>query len=331
MRRPIPVPTDTMRNPLRNLSFTLFLFAGTASAQDTADAAFQAQDWPRAESLYRSVLKADEKNGQAWYRLGYALHAQGKYAKAIPIHEKAATFPSVRVNASYNAGCAYALTDDKDKAFAWLQKARAAGFKNASHLKTDSDLVSLRGDARFQKLLAELGPVKLRKYDAATNEPMASSEAFAVLPQAKAFHFMGSRWKIRNTFHGPRGSVQTDASNHGKSHLDGKVIIDHYSGKYWNGTQIDGITIRAFDEKQGTWSIVWLDNRQAPRFSPLIGKFVNGIGAFYPKGTTEKTAKTRFRWDNIGKDRARWMQQTKTETDQGTKWMATWVMDFSRG
>lgn len=325
-----------MRTLRRFSTLSLCLFASAVGAQapakpaDAADAAFQAQNWPKAESLYRAAVKADDNDGQAWYRLGYALHAQKKYAEAIPAHEKAATFPAVALNSAYNAGCAHALTNDKDAAFVWLRKAIDAGFRNTAHLRSDRDLVSLRNDPRFQKLLAELGPDKVRQYDAATNEPLPSSKEFAALPQAKAFHFMASEWKIRNTFHSERGSTQTDGSNHGKPHLEGKVVIDHYSGKYWNGSQIDGITIRAFDEQQGTWSIVWLDNRRAPKFSPMIGKFVNGIGNFYPEGTTAETATYRFHWDNIGEDRARWMQQAKVTTDRGLKWMATWVMDFSR-
>jgi non-specific serine/threonine protein kinase/serine/threonine-protein kinase len=73
----------------------------------------------------------------------------------------------------YNAACYQAVTaslqakatdphaaklakDDGDKAMAWLQKAVAAGWKDAAHMKTDTDLDILRDRDDFKKLMAEL-------------------------------------------------------------------------------------------------------------------------------------------------------------------------------
>ena len=46
--------------------------------------------------------------------------------------------------------------EDADKAMAWLQKAVAAGYTDAAHMKKDADLDFLRDREDFQKLLAEL-------------------------------------------------------------------------------------------------------------------------------------------------------------------------------
>jgi tetratricopeptide (TPR) repeat protein len=73
----------------------------------------------------------------------------------------------------YDAACYRALTaalqakvkdpdaerlaqDDADKAMSWLQKAVAAGWKNAAHMKKDTDLDALRDREDFRKVLAEL-------------------------------------------------------------------------------------------------------------------------------------------------------------------------------
>ena len=73
----------------------------------------------------------------------------------------------------YNAACFRALTaavqaknpaadaarlakDDADRAMQWLQKAVQAGYKNAAHMKKDTDLDPLREREDFKKLLAEL-------------------------------------------------------------------------------------------------------------------------------------------------------------------------------
>lgn len=116
-----------------------------------------AQDWPGAEATCRAILEQEPEKPGAWYLLGYSLHAQGKLDEALPAHEKAATFPATRAGASYNAGCAYALKGDADKAFEWLRAALAAGFQNTSQMSTDPDLASLREDARFAELFPGYG------------------------------------------------------------------------------------------------------------------------------------------------------------------------------
>ena len=46
--------------------------------------------------------------------------------------------------------------EDADKAMAWLTKAVAAGYKDAAHMKKDTDLDPLRDREDFKNLLAEL-------------------------------------------------------------------------------------------------------------------------------------------------------------------------------
>jgi hypothetical protein len=103
--------------------------------------------------LFETVTRDDPDNGQAWYMLGYSFHALGDHASAVEVHVKAAAFPKVAVNASYNAACAYAVRGKKDEAFAWLRKATDAGFANRKLFQNDKDLASLRGDVRFRSFL----------------------------------------------------------------------------------------------------------------------------------------------------------------------------------
>src|SRR6478735_200438 len=51
----------------------------------------------------------------------------------------------------YNAACCFALDGKKDKAFAQLDRAVAAGLRDLDHLQKDGDLVPLHGDARWAK------------------------------------------------------------------------------------------------------------------------------------------------------------------------------------
>jgi len=54
----------------------------------------------------------------------------------------------------YNVACIHALEGAREEALAYLAEAVRAGFGNRSWFERDPDLASLRGDPRFEALLA---------------------------------------------------------------------------------------------------------------------------------------------------------------------------------
>ena len=64
------------------------------------------------------------------------------------------------------------MTEQADLSMAWLQKAVAAGFRDARHMTHDPDLDALRGREDFKKLLAELERPFRKKSE--TNPPPRS-------------------------------------------------------------------------------------------------------------------------------------------------------------
>ena len=61
--------------------------------------------------------------------------------------------------------CAYALQKNRDAAFEWLDRSRAAGFDLGDYLTKDRDLRSLRDDPRWDRLVAETKREKKAKHD----------------------------------------------------------------------------------------------------------------------------------------------------------------------
>ncbi len=114
------------------------------------------KDWAKAAAIYESLARKDPADGEAWYLLGLALHMSGDLDRAIPAHEKAATFPDRAQRALYNLGCAYALKGEKTRALDFLEKAVEAGWSNREWMTGDPDLESLRGDPRFEALASKL-------------------------------------------------------------------------------------------------------------------------------------------------------------------------------
>jgi hypothetical protein len=53
----------------------------------------------------------------------------------------------------YNLACSYALLGMTDKALAALERALQLGYSHLAHLHRDPDLLSIREDPRFARLL----------------------------------------------------------------------------------------------------------------------------------------------------------------------------------
>ena len=119
-----------------------------------AQAASAARNWAEAAPLWQKLVQSNPVNADYALNLATALFRARNYRDAIPAYEKAldlgADFPS---NMAYNIACAYALLGDKEKALEWLSKSFDMGFRNLELARTDSDLASLHGDARFQQIV----------------------------------------------------------------------------------------------------------------------------------------------------------------------------------
>lgn len=143
-------------------SLSLVLFCSVAAAQErevrpdpvkVANSAWNKQKWEAASAAYEIVVREQPKNGQAWHRLGYSLHAIGDLDAALKAHQKALEFPPFAPTGAYNTACVHALRGDKDKAFEWLAKSVKLGMTNKQQFDGDTDLDSLRDDERYAKII----------------------------------------------------------------------------------------------------------------------------------------------------------------------------------
>lgn len=88
--------------------------------------------------------------------LGNAYTVNGMYEKGLLIDQKLSHLRPNDPNVHYNLACSYALLKDLDTAFEALEKAVMLGYKDIYHLKQDKDLVLLRGDIRYKKLIEKI-------------------------------------------------------------------------------------------------------------------------------------------------------------------------------
>lgn len=121
--------------------------------KDSAQSDYSRQRWAPAIVLYESFVKSEPTNGRAWFNLGWALHHSREHAKAIDAFQQALKLGYHEPTSSYNIACAYAMLNQRDEAFVWLERALQAGFDSHDRLSWDSDLENLRSDPRFKPLL----------------------------------------------------------------------------------------------------------------------------------------------------------------------------------
>ena len=86
----------------------------------------------------------------------YAEYQQKRYVESALTIEKAITAGASDPIVYYNAACFFALSGRQGKAWYYLDKSVAAGYHDAHHMQTDSDLVSLWTDIKWKPFIEKI-------------------------------------------------------------------------------------------------------------------------------------------------------------------------------
>jgi hypothetical protein len=156
--------TDESRRIVREtLDFYRDLFAPPAApgppsaAKKALSHWFGGREYAEAAKAYAEYVKTHPEDAVAWMRLGVSQAATRDPAAAASL-EKAVQLGADTPSDLYNVACGYALLGQKEKALDWLERAAAAGFDDKRLAESDTDLASLRGEARFKAFLDGLRP-----------------------------------------------------------------------------------------------------------------------------------------------------------------------------
>jgi transcriptional regulator GlxA family with amidase domain len=122
----------------------------------SADMQREEKNFAEAASIYRTILKEDPTNREAWYQLGSTLREMKDHVSSAIAYAKAGDGSKDHraANALYNAACEYALADRTEDAVVYLKKAFDAGFTDREAVNRDPDLAKLRTDKRVQEIVA---------------------------------------------------------------------------------------------------------------------------------------------------------------------------------
>lgn len=111
------------------------------------------QKWQAALPRVEAAARNHPQLGLAWFNLGMAYIAIERGDLAVQPMERAVALGYRKASSTYNVACAHSLAGHSDAAFAWLDKALAAGFDNWWLLREDADLDGIRTDPRFRRFL----------------------------------------------------------------------------------------------------------------------------------------------------------------------------------
>lgn len=151
------------RNRAVTTTVAAMVFAGAALGQadsaaqirevDRGRAAYAAGDWATLADAAGKVMAANPWHGEAHAGYGHAMVALGRPSEAVEALERALAIGYRPATVQYNLACAHAKLGETAEAMAWLEGAIDARFSDWGLLARDTDLDSLRGEARFQELL----------------------------------------------------------------------------------------------------------------------------------------------------------------------------------
>jgi putative intracellular protease/amidase len=122
----------------------------------TGDMQYADKNYSAAEATFRSIVKEDPSNRDAWGSLAWTLDKLGNHTESAQAFVRSVdgTQDMRAAYGYYNAASQYAQAQKSDEAVAMLEKAFQVGFPNKSAITTDPNFASLKDDPRVKQLVA---------------------------------------------------------------------------------------------------------------------------------------------------------------------------------
>lgn len=268
--------------------------------------AMQSGDWASAIETFGELASTLPNDKVVRFQLGYAQHASGLYQQAIASYESMLAIDGphpLNPVAMYNLGCAHALDGDSEEAFAWLGKAVDNGFNQTAQITSDGDLVSLRTDVRFAKLVERVDRnAHPCKYD----------------ERNRALDFWVGSW-----------NVYTPAGQPAGQNMITRVLDDCVVHEAWGGSfGMKGMSYNFFDDATGKWHQTWVDDKGGSYL--FTGEIVDGSMVFERSATDDAGVTTITQMILTPNDDGTVTQEGRSSTDDGANWTTNWKLVYHR-
>lgn len=106
--------------------------------------------------FFERILSRDPNYVDILLQLGDLFARKGCHRRALQVDLRLSQLRPRDAMVFYNLACSHALLHHKIEALASLGRAVRLGYRDLEHLTNDPDLGSLRGDAEYARIVAEL-------------------------------------------------------------------------------------------------------------------------------------------------------------------------------
>lgn len=216
----------------------------TAEMRTAAGDAYQKQDWKTAAAAYEAIVKVDEKNAGANYRLGVSYLNLNDLTKAVK-HLEAAMSISPNAVFALALARAEARAGQKDRVYSVFEKGLSLGGIAAESLNDEKDFASISAEPKFVEYV--------RKLDTIAN-PCRNR------PEFRQFDFWIGEWLPKNAQGVTVGTSSIQLI------LSSCIIFEN-----WETPVSAGKSFNVFDVRDGKWHQTWVDNKG------LITHYVGGL------------------------------------------------------
>ncbi len=282
------------------VSFGQTASAVTPEMRTAANDAYQKQKWTAAAEAYARIVKAEEKNAGAHYRLGISLLNLNRLQDAQGHLESAM---SISANSVFGLALArtYARTGNKDKVFEVFDQSLKTGGIAAESLNDEKDFASLRADAKFVEYV--------KKLDALATPCRAR-------PEFRQFDFWIGEWAPQNA------QGVTVGSSSIKLILGSCIIFEN-----WDTRVSSGKSFNLFDVRDGKWHQTWVDARGT--MTHYVGGLEGDKMVLVSESVTNgKKTLARMTFSKLSDGNVR--QHGESSADEGKTWTTTFDFKYVR-
>ena len=266
-----------------------------------ADSQTRSKDYAAAVKTLEQVIQHKPDQFPVWVRLGVARQLMGERQGAMTAYRKAIELGAGQT-AKYNLGTLFALKGMPDSAFHWLNESVNAGFVNEAQITSDADLASLRTDARYAKLVANvhnaIAPCMTR-------------------PESRMFDFWVGEWDVKTV----QGQMAGQSSV--QLLLEGCALYEN-----WTTPNGGGKSLNSYNPDLKMWQQFWTD--QTGRVTEYRqGEWVNGSLRLTAQQTRPGGPQfVRMTFTQMNKDLVR--QFGEASSDSGKTWTPSFDLYYHR-
>ena len=268
-----------------------------------ADSLYVAGCWPDAARAYSEISRREPMNAGARARLGVAYQMLGRTREAMAAYREALAL-GASPTAAYNLACCEARAGDREAALMHFELAVRQGYRGSAAAEADSDLASLRGEARFAAALESVKRAECPCKHA---------------PESRQFDFWVGDWEVRD----PQGRVAGSSSV--QRILGDCVLLENWTASLGGS----GKSFNIYNRSAERWEQDWVDD-QGTVTHYRNGEYRDGrltlvAQSALPSGVPALRRMTFF---NLEPGRVR--QLGEVSADSGKTWTTSFDLQYTR-